>query len=222
MMKILVIDDDKIFQITAESALTEEYEVLCVSSAEEAYTQLNLTIPDLILLDVFMPGEDGLNFLHNIKNTPKWCRIPVILITGEGSSDIESIGFENGAEGYLTKPYSKKNLQKYVSNLLELSELRQANEEIEKRKQLRDEKYNAKEKLYLYLLEKTKNGRICIKSRTIASELGISSFQAAHLLDKLAQNNDRLNISYEAETKTCIWTVSRKDLSAPELTEKRK
>ncbi|HJJ47745.1 MAG TPA: response regulator [Methanocorpusculum sp.] len=124
MKKILVIDDASFFHTMANNALSKEYDVTCVSNAEEAYAWLNQAIPDLILLDIFMPDEDGLTFLHHIKNTPVWSRIPVIIATGDQNLETQDVGFYNSVADFITKPYSSYVLKTRVANVLELENLR--------------------------------------------------------------------------------------------------
>jgi len=85
--KVLVVDDDEGFLLAARSLLEAEgYEVATAASAAEAREHLQSHTPDVILLDVLMPGEDGFTFADNIAGDERLSKIPVVLVTAVAES----------------------------------------------------------------------------------------------------------------------------------------
>jgi DNA-binding NarL/FixJ family response regulator len=111
--RILVIDDDEDFLEMTESFLEENHEVTLAVSGHGALELLaqNYT-PDLILLDVSMPGMDGYETLRNIRALDAAADIPVIFLTGMNETTAELRGLELGAMDYITKPFVKEILLK--------------------------------------------------------------------------------------------------------------
>ena len=111
--RILVIDDDADFLEMTESFLEETYEVTLAASGGRALELLAAGLPpDLILLDVSMPGMDGYETLRNINALDNAAGIPVIFLTGVNETAAELRGLELGAVDYITKPFVKEILLK--------------------------------------------------------------------------------------------------------------
>jgi two-component system, OmpR family, alkaline phosphatase synthesis response regulator PhoP len=109
--KILVVDDEEdILELVKYNLAKEGYRVDCVLSGEQALTRAVEQRPDLILLDLMLPGLDGLDVCRELKNNPITRQIPIVMITAKGEdADIVS-GLELGAEDYVTKPFSPRVL----------------------------------------------------------------------------------------------------------------
>jgi len=116
--KILIIDDSRLHREVLKSILLSDttglpavpgrsYELLEASSGLEALELVITTIPDLILLDIILPGMDGFEVLSVLKNTEATKAIPVIIVTGLRNIEDEEKGLAIGAEDYITKPYHK-------------------------------------------------------------------------------------------------------------------
>lgn len=117
---ILIIDDDLILLKTAEEILSEEYNVSVAKSGMQALHLLKRGIlPDLILLDIDMPGMDGYETLEEIKKTGGCEQIPVIFLTGFTGMDYEVRGLKAGAVDYIVKPFVKEILLARVERHLE-------------------------------------------------------------------------------------------------------
>lgn len=135
---ILVIDDtpDNLFLVT--NLLKDLYTVKVANSGEKALQFLNETLiaPDLILLDIMMPVLNGYDVLKKIKENPKLQNIPVVFLTAKSSVEDEKLGFDLGANDYITKPISPPILLARVKTQLEnkaISDfLRDKNEFLEK------------------------------------------------------------------------------------------
>ncbi len=117
--RILAVDDEEdILELVRYNLEREGYAVDCVESGEDGLAKARELQPDLILLDLMLPGIDGLGVCRILKSEPKTSSIPVIMLTAKGEeSDIVS-GLELGAEDYVTKPFSTKVLVARVRSVL--------------------------------------------------------------------------------------------------------
>jgi CheY-like chemotaxis protein len=101
---ILTVDDDLSTLLYLEQILKSEgYRVLCASGASEAKEILRNELPDLLLLDVQMPGMGGFELLEEIRNTPRLAQIPAIFLTVKDTSEDETRGLKEGVVDYLSK-----------------------------------------------------------------------------------------------------------------------
>jgi CheY-like chemotaxis protein/DNA-binding CsgD family transcriptional regulator len=111
--RILVIDDDADFLEMTESLLEEDYEIaLAISGGQALELLAGAYTPDLILLDVSMPGMDGYETLRRISALDHTAGIPVMFVTGINETAAELRGLELGAVDYITKPFVKAILLK--------------------------------------------------------------------------------------------------------------
>ncbi len=105
---ILIVDDDRAILAALQRLLQREgYQVQSAVSAEEAMTALEAQPVDLALLDISLPGQDGLSLCRQIRG--EW-RFPVIMLTGRGSTVDKIVGLEIGADDYITKPFDPGEL----------------------------------------------------------------------------------------------------------------
>ena len=113
---IYLVDDDLTNLTVGIDALEEYYDVLTLSSGELLLKMLEKSVPDLILLDVDMPGMDGYQTLRAIKNSPriKTASVPVIFLTAKSDSRSELEGLSLGAVDYISKPFSEPLLLKRI------------------------------------------------------------------------------------------------------------
>lgn len=122
--KVLIIDDDPLSRELLWGYLDgENYEVCTAVNAGEARTVIQKTEPDLILLDVMMPGEDGFSFCQYIKK--KWQEpfLPVILVTAFHDRESKIRGLNAGADDFLSKPIDRIELLIKVRNMLKIRQL---------------------------------------------------------------------------------------------------
>ncbi len=117
MTRVLVVDDDAVVRTVVAHSLAG-YEVRMASSGEEGLREAAEFQPDLVLLDVVMPGLSGLEVLERLRADPGTARLPVIMLTAEAQeSDVER-GFELGADDYVVKPFSRRVLVRRVDAVL--------------------------------------------------------------------------------------------------------
>jgi len=103
--KILIVDDSRLNQEVLSRILKEDYTLTMASSGQEALDKLSAETPDLILLDIIMPGMDGYEVLAELKKSIIQSSIPVIIITGMSRAEDEVKGLLLGAVDYITKPF---------------------------------------------------------------------------------------------------------------------
>jgi two-component system alkaline phosphatase synthesis response regulator PhoP len=117
--RILVVDDEiYIVHILDFSLGMEGYEVLTALDGEQALERLKSDKPDLIVLDIMMPKVDGYEVCRTIKSSPETQHIPVILLSAKGRNVDQKMGFDVGADDYITKPFSPRKLVERINSLL--------------------------------------------------------------------------------------------------------
>ncbi len=117
--KILVVDDEiYIVHILDFSLGMEGYEVLTALDGEQALEKARAEHPDLVVLDIMMPKLDGYETCKMLKADPKTKDIPVILLSAKGRNVDQKVGFEVGADDYITKPFSPRKLVERINTIL--------------------------------------------------------------------------------------------------------
>ena len=121
-MKILLVEDDlEISKLLAEFLQENGYEVFCQYDGLHVLDCLRENKIDLILLDIMLPGEDGLEILKKLKNSSKTKDIPVIMVTAKGSEYDKVVGLDSGADDYVTKPFGMMELISRIKAVLRRS-----------------------------------------------------------------------------------------------------
>lgn len=119
-----MVEDSRVsLEVYAQRLERRGYQVATAISAEEARAELELGVPDLILLDVFMPKVSGFEFLRELRADPKTSRVPIILISALSDTQHIVEGLELGANDYVTKPIVMPILTARMEALLRSSEL---------------------------------------------------------------------------------------------------
>jgi CheY-like chemotaxis protein len=116
---VFAIDDLPMDLAVFENILGSYYELKVCTSAPEALNTLKGIKPDLILLDIEMPGMSGFEFLHEIRKLPKTMSTPVIVVTAHEGEEFANHAASQGANKTLTKPVNPSYLLELVSELLE-------------------------------------------------------------------------------------------------------
>ena len=121
MKKILVVDDEKpISDIIKFNMAKEGYEVLTAFDGKEALAVFEAESPDILILDLMLPEIDGLEVARTIRKTSN---VPIIVLSAKDTEFDKVIGLEIGADDYVTKPFSNRELQARVKALLRRTEL---------------------------------------------------------------------------------------------------
>lgn len=119
---VLIVDDDAISLMLLESLLTDlGYGIHAFTSGEQALKAVKTLMPDLIILDIHMPGLDGYQICQKLKEDEETIDIPIIFASSLSEETDKVKGFELGAVDYVTKPISAEELKYRVSLHLELS-----------------------------------------------------------------------------------------------------
>lgn len=126
---VLIVDDDPINIIILINILKEDYEIKFAKSGEAALKLVEKFAPDIILLDVVMPGMDGYQVCARLKENPVTKNIPVIFITAKNQETDETKGFEIGAVDYISKPVSPITVKARVKTHLALYDQKRELEE---------------------------------------------------------------------------------------------
>ncbi|MFA6218670.1 MAG: response regulator [Erythrobacter sp.] len=127
-ISLLLVDDERTLrEPLAEYLIRQGFAVAEAESGAAARTRLAMDLPDLVLLDVMMPGEDGLSLCRHLVETRG---IPVILLTAKGEAMDRIVGLEIGADDYITKPFEPRELVARIRSVLRRAE-RPANDPIE-------------------------------------------------------------------------------------------
>jgi CheY-like chemotaxis protein len=117
----MVVDDDPSQTFTIEKTLKDlgdEYEIIGADSGRECLELLkNNEIPDLILLDIMMPGMNGMDIFERLKENPTWKNIPIIFVTASDDELAENIKSSFG-DNYIEKPYDRDELKKRIDKVL--------------------------------------------------------------------------------------------------------
>ena len=129
MKKILVVDDEKpISDIIKFNMVKEGYEVVTAFDGREALEMFEAERPDILILDLMLPEMDGLEVARTMRKTSN---VPIIVLSAKDSEFDKVIGLEIGADDYMTKPFSNRELQARVKAILRRTDLTIENQEAE-------------------------------------------------------------------------------------------
>lgn len=118
-MKILVVDDEKNIRELVTFNLTKEgYKISEAEDGEQALEMLEIEQPNLVILDLMLPKIDGLEVCRKVKSNSKTMGIPIIMLTARADEIDKIIGLEMGADDYITKPFSTRELLARVKAVL--------------------------------------------------------------------------------------------------------
>jgi len=117
--KILIVEDEPNIVVPLQFIMKENgYDVTVAFSGEEAVEAISKTKPDLILLDIMLPGMDGYELCQTIRQKPGWEKIRIIFLTALGREADMAKGMALEADAYITKPFSNKEVVEKVRELL--------------------------------------------------------------------------------------------------------
>jgi len=116
---ILIVDDEEYIVTSLEYVMKSAgYEVVVAYDGEQAIEKVKETAPDLLILDVMMPKLDGFEVCEKIRANPLWESIRIIMLTAKGRDSERDKGISLGADAYMTKPFSTRDILKRVTELL--------------------------------------------------------------------------------------------------------
>lgn len=115
-LSILIVEDDaEIRTLLAELLVAEGFFVVQSSNGREMDDALNTAVPDLVILDLMLPGEDGLSICRRLRTNST---VPILMLTAKGDEIDRVVGLEVGADDYLVKPFSPRKLTARIRALL--------------------------------------------------------------------------------------------------------
>jgi len=122
MRKIYIVEDDEDIRQIVEYALTTAgFEVMGFENGESFFAAIKSTIPGLVLLDIMLPGDDGLSILKKLRSSASTKKTPIILLTAK-SSELDKVkGLDFGADDYITKPFGIMELISRINAVLRRS-----------------------------------------------------------------------------------------------------
>lgn len=122
--KILIVDDEPLGIEILKCQIMEEYEVLEANCGDDALRIAREELPDLVLLDIVMPGMDGYEVFLKLKRIPGLDNIPVLFISALGETEREAYGLGMGAHDYIAKPFNAALVRLRIQNHLEFKRQR--------------------------------------------------------------------------------------------------
>lgn len=123
----IVEDDSSIRELEKYALLNSGFTVEGFDNSKELYNALGTNLPVLIILDIMLPGDDGLNILKKIRQTPNYKYIPVIMVTAK-TSEIDAVkGLDMGADDYITKPFGVMELISRIKAVLRRTQTQKVN-----------------------------------------------------------------------------------------------
>jgi DNA-binding response OmpR family regulator len=137
--RLLFVEDEATLREHLAERLSDEYVVDTAGNGNEALLAVMRAKPALVVSDIVMPDMDGVELLKTLRQTPNTRGIPVLLISGRAADEHRIEGFDQGADGFLPKPYTERELRALIGSMLRSAQLRaeaagrDAREEAEKR-----------------------------------------------------------------------------------------
>lgn len=125
MEKILIVDDNPANISLLGDFLKERYDVIVATEGKSAIEIAKKTLPDIILLDVMMPGMDGYSVCRALQSCAETSHIPIIFITARNNPDDIMAGFDAGGVDYITKPFNPRELNARINTHIELIKSRE-------------------------------------------------------------------------------------------------
>lgn len=124
MAKVLVVDDEPNIVLSLEFLMQQAgFEVTTAYDGESALALVNETPPDLVLLDISLPGISGFEVLEQLRSQAAFKRLPIVMLTAHGREVEREKGLALGADDYITKPFSTRELVEKVKALLNESKI---------------------------------------------------------------------------------------------------
>ncbi|THB68979.1 MAG: response regulator [Gammaproteobacteria bacterium] len=129
MKSVLAIDDEPTNLLVVQELLEDEFNIECMESADNLEEYLQSNIPDIILLDVNMPGRDGYEICRWLKSEYEYSTIPVVFVSAKDTMEERLVGYDAGAYDYITKPFEYpeflakiRQLDKYLDHIYRIKD----------------------------------------------------------------------------------------------------
>ena len=121
-MRILVVDDEPdILELVRYNLSNEGFLVETTTNGHEALSCINRSKPDLVVLDLMLPDQSGVEICRKLRANPTFAQLPIIMLTARSEEVDRIVGFEIGADDYMTKPFSPRELTLRIKSILRRS-----------------------------------------------------------------------------------------------------
>lgn len=123
--RILVVDDEPdLVELVRHHLVREHYEVVTAGDGETGLAEARRRLPDLVVLDLMLPGIDGLEVCRRLRSDPRTTHIPIVMLTAKGEESDAVIGLSQGADDYVRKPFGMKELVARIATRLRAADMR--------------------------------------------------------------------------------------------------
>lgn len=122
--RLVIADDEKNILSALREVLSDNYILYTAKDGNEALGLVRRFVPDLVLLDILMPGMDGFEVCKQIKSGETTRNIPVVFLTAKTHAEDARIGFESGASAYIPKPFSPVKLLDKIKFIIDTAQIR--------------------------------------------------------------------------------------------------
>ncbi len=123
--RVLVVDDEPdLLELVRHHLARERYDVVTAVDGRQALLEARRQVPDLVVLDLMLPGIDGLEVCRRLRTDPRTAHVPIVMLTAKGEETDAVIGLAQGADDYIRKPFGVKELLARVAARLRANEMR--------------------------------------------------------------------------------------------------
>jgi DNA-binding response OmpR family regulator len=131
--RILVVDDEPdLVELVRHHLAREHYDVVTAADGETGLAEARRRLPDLVVLDLMLPGIDGLEVCRRLRSDPRTTHIPIVMLTAKGEESDAVIGLSQGADDYVRKPFGMKELVARIATRLRAADARSPGGESQK------------------------------------------------------------------------------------------
>jgi len=219
--RIAIADDDAEICTFLSDELSDEYTVLTYANGEEAYKGILKEKPDLVVSDVMMPLMDGMTLCRKLRANPLVNHIPIILLTAKTEESSNALGFELGADAYITKPFNMEILSKTIRSLIRNRQIilnneheQQYQDEFIAKVSLKSADTKLLEKVHALISKNLANPELSVEM--IASEIGISRVHLHRKLKELTNSTTR-DLIRQIRLKQAADLLTTKGLTVSEV-----
>jgi DNA-binding response OmpR family regulator len=120
--KVLIVDDNEdCITVLRNMLVSQGFEVVAAQGGSQALAQLGDAVPDVMLLDLMMPEMDGFELLQKVREVNATARMPVIILSAKTNDDDVMLGYQYGADYYITKPFTSDQVKRGIDLVLNRS-----------------------------------------------------------------------------------------------------
>ena len=182
--KVLIVDDNPDLRRYLMRLLSPFWDVQTVGDGARALEIIRKDVPDLVISDLMMPGLNGVELLHELRNSPETQQLPVIMLSARAGEEASIEGLQAGADDYLPKPFSGRELLAHVRSRLELALVRrEATENIRAERLLLEQTVR---QLPAGVLLLAPSGEVVLANEQVASILGQPLIEASRISESVA------------------------------------